>query len=122
MDAEHALLVIDGVVITTVLFLLVQHFLSRPRTTSVQPPTGVVDRDDDRCWVSGILYNNPVDPDLIVPKRFRLGWTVNVGHPLGRLLLIVMLLLPVATALLAALAGGPGHAYGCHPSGCYFGN
>jgi uncharacterized membrane protein len=39
-----------------------------------------------------------------VPKRFGLGWTVNIGHPLGKLVLTGMLLLPVVVVLLKALS------------------
>lgn len=68
------------------------------------PPAGAFDRDDDRFWIAGVLYNNPDDPDLFVPKRFGLGWTVNIGRPLGKVLIIGPLLLPVALAILKMLS------------------
>ncbi|MEV6925850.1 DUF5808 domain-containing protein [Dactylosporangium sp. NPDC051485] len=34
---------------------------------------------DDRYWY-GFIYANPDNPNLIVPKRLGLGWTVNFGH------------------------------------------
>ncbi|GAA3294631.1 MULTISPECIES: DUF5808 domain-containing protein [Dactylosporangium] len=36
--------------------------------------------DDERYWYGGIIYANPDDPNLFVPKRLGLGWTLNFGH------------------------------------------
>jgi uncharacterized membrane protein len=38
-------------------------------------------RDDDRFWKLGVLYYNPDDPALFVPKRFGVGWTNNFACP-----------------------------------------
>jgi len=37
--------------------------------------------DDDRYWKAGLFYVNRNDPAVLVPKRFGIGWTVNLGHP-----------------------------------------
>lgn len=65
-----------------------------------------IDRDDDRYWIGGVIYNNPDDPDLFVPKRhgFGFGRTVNFGHTLGKIILIGPLLLPLVLAVLKALS------------------
>ncbi|MCL2332861.1 MAG: DUF5808 domain-containing protein [Actinomycetia bacterium] len=39
-------------------------------------------RDDDRYWKLGMIYCNPDDPAVFVPKRFGVGWTNNVARPL----------------------------------------
>lgn len=90
--------------------LLVSLFL--PRNTfrtgvgsSADPHlTGPLFRDDDRYWLGGTLYHNPDDPAVLVPNRNGRGWTPNVGHPLGKLLMIAMLLVFLLLALLKALA------------------
>lgn len=51
----------------------------------------------------GILYVNPEDSRLFVPKRVGLGWTLNFGRPVSWLVLAV-LLLPVVLVLLPLLA------------------
>lgn len=84
-----------------------------------RPLPGLIDRDDARYWYGGFFYFNPDDPAVLVPKRFGLGFTVNLGHPLGKVFIIAMailLLLPVALALFVP---GFGAATGCHPSGCH---
>jgi hypothetical protein len=41
---------------------------------------GPGDGTPDSSWTWGLLYNNPDDPALFVPKRFGIGFTVNFGH------------------------------------------
>lgn len=47
--------------------------------------------DDDGHWKGGLFYVNPDDPALLVPRRFGLGWTVNLGRPAGVALAIGLL-------------------------------
>ncbi|WP_116115398.1 DUF5808 domain-containing protein [Austwickia chelonae] len=61
--------------------------------------------DDDRYWKWGDLYVNPEDPRIIVPKRAGWGETINLGHPLGKLIAISTLGLLVGLCLLPALIG-----------------
>lgn len=37
--------------------------------------------DDDRFWRLGLVYLNRDDPAFLVPKRFGVGWTINLGNP-----------------------------------------
>ena len=79
-------------------------------------PTDSAYRDEDRYWTLGFLYNNPDDPDVFVPKRFVPGRTINIGHPLVKLIMICILALLVTLGILSSTGALP--AYGCHPSGC----
>jgi uncharacterized membrane protein len=114
------LLLICGVLISIVLVLVLPVPRSRRNasTPADRTPTSVVFRDDNRYWYRDIFYNNPDDPEVFVPKRYGLGWTVNFGHPKGKLFMIGMLLLPLVIAILGALFHGS-PSYGCHPSGCH---
>lgn len=49
--------------------------------------------DEDQFWKGGLFYYNPNDPTLWVPKRFSGGYTVNAGHPLGKLIYVGIILL-----------------------------
>lgn len=49
--------------------------------------------DDDEHWKGGLFYVNSDDPALVVPRRFGLGWTLNLGRPGGIVLTILLLLL-----------------------------
>ncbi len=55
--------------------------------------------DEDQFWKGGLFYYNPNDPTLWVPKRFSGGYTVNAGHPVGKLIYIGIILLVVGLIL-----------------------
>jgi len=59
----------------------------------------VVDSDDDRYWICGLLYNNPKDKHTMVSQRVGMGTTVNIATKAGKVwwavTVIVMLSLPV---------------------------
>jgi len=56
---------------------------------------------DARFWKAGLVYYNPADSALMVPKRNGLGgYTLNFGRPVSWLLLAVILMLPLILPLL----------------------
>ena len=61
---------------------------------------GITDYDDDRYWKAGIFYFNRNDPSIFVEKRFGVGWTLNLGHPLGYLILFGPIILILVIAFL----------------------
>lgn len=113
-------LLILVVLIGAVIALFVPHNGSRTRPDSQgnRQLAGPALHDDDRNWYGGVFYNNPDDPNPLVPRRYGFGWTVNFGHPLGKLfiaILIAMMLLPIVLAIF-----NPGlAATGCHPNNCH---
>lgn len=34
----------------------------------------------DKCWKWGIIYVNRDDPQIFVPKRYGIGYTLNFGN------------------------------------------
>lgn len=117
---QLVLLLIFAALLGAALILFLPPNRSRARSDSPtdQPFTDPVFRDDDRYWYGGVLYYNPDDPDPVVPRRYGFGWTVNIGHPLGKLfiaIMIGMILLPLVLAIF--VPGLP--ASGCHPSNCH---
>ncbi len=115
-----ALLLICGVLIAVVLVLFWHPQRSRTKTSTLtdRRPTSAIFRDDDRYWYGGVFYGNPDDPDLFVPKRYGLGWTLNFGHPQAKLVLIGLLMGTLVLSLLPILISGTA-PIGCHPSGCH---
>lgn len=115
-----SLLVSCAVLIAIILVLLWHPQRSRPKTSTFadRQRADIVFREEDRYWYGGFFYNNPDDPAVFVPKRFGLGWTVNFGHPRGKLVLLGILLLPLVMLILTVLISGMAPV-GCHPSGCY---
>jgi hypothetical protein len=53
----------------------------------------------------GVLYVNPADPRLVVPKRSGLGWTFNFARPSACVLLTVLLLGPLLFVAVAVVLG-----------------
>lgn len=101
-----------------ILFLPPNRWRARSDSSADRPLAEPVFRDDDRYWYGGVFYYNPDDPDPVVPRRYGFGWTVNIGHPLGKLfiaIMIGMILLPLVLAIF--VPGLP--ANGCHPSNCH---
>ncbi|WP_230854840.1 DUF5808 domain-containing protein [Arthrobacter terrae] len=69
------------------------------RSTRPQHP------DDDSQWIAGLIYNNPEDPWLLVPKRAGIGWTINWGRPAGKAITLAMLLLVLTGVVTAVVVG-----------------
>jgi uncharacterized membrane protein len=82
------------------LTLLFTVYRSRPR--------GAADTAPDRSWKFGQYYFNPQDPALIVPTRFGIGHTLNLGQPLAWAIQI--------TGVLAMVAVWAGPSYVSIPS------
>ncbi|MHB1234401.1 MAG: DUF1648 domain-containing protein [Microbacteriaceae bacterium] len=64
--------------------------------------------DDDQHWKGGLFYVNHNDPSLIVPRRFGLGWTLNLGRP-GGVAATILLLLGIAGGVTAIILATRGH-------------
>ena len=52
-------------------------------------------------WKFGVFYVNPAEPDLFVPKRYGMGYTINFGHRWSWLAILVLLLLIFAPLIYA---------------------
>jgi uncharacterized membrane protein len=62
-------------------------------------------REEPGTWKRG-FYNNPNDPRIFVPKRIAsLGWTINIGRPLGKAA-IFALFIPLIACFALILYGG----------------
>lgn len=122
MSAYDILLIVLFVILLAVavgLFLPIGRSHTQPDAEADHEFTGPESRSDDRNWIAGLIYyNNPDDPDLLVSKRLGYGWTVNFGHPRGKLFLIVLIALIVLPFVLLIFVPGLA-SYGCHPSGCH---
>ncbi|MBR4429692.1 MAG: hypothetical protein IKS75_00160 [Clostridiales bacterium] len=64
--------------------------------------------DDDDYWVFGMFYNNPNDTRLNVEKRFGYGGTINVAHPAGKVILVIIFLLLIGTLIYVAYLAATG--------------
>ena len=119
MNVWLFLLLLCGLLVAAVLVLFWHPLRSQTqeRTPANRQRSSIIFRDDERYWYGGVFYNNPDDPAIFVPKRFGLGWTVNLGNPKGKLFITAMLLLPVVLLILNFIFVGTAPV-GCHTLGC----
>ncbi|MFC3802287.1 DUF1648 domain-containing protein [Cohnella sp. GCM10012308] len=57
---------------------------------------------EDEAWRGGFFYYNKADPALMVEKRYGVGWTINFAHPIGALIFVGILIVPIAIVVLVA--------------------
>jgi uncharacterized membrane protein len=55
----------------------------RSGMASTGPSAAPYDSTPDAMWRGGIIYYNPSDAAVIVPKRYGLGWTLNFARPVA---------------------------------------
>ncbi len=53
--------------------------------------------EDDDSWILGMFYFNPDDKRFSVEKRIGMGWTVNMAHPMGKLISVFAIITIVAS-------------------------
>ena len=81
------------VIVAASVWVAVAYGQSGARAIRRDAASGAMPMDEDRMWLAGIFYCNPYDPSIVVPKRFGVGWTINVGRPGGRAVIIGFLVL-----------------------------
>jgi uncharacterized membrane protein len=59
------------------------------------------DSTDPRFWKAGMVYYNPSDSAIWVPKRHGFGYTLNFARPVSWLVLGLILLVPIAILFFA---------------------
>ena len=76
--------------ISIVIFLVMSYYLGQGGRNIKTNEEGEENyRDDDDKYILGALYYNKKDPALMVEKRIGVGWTVNLAHPLGKIVMIL---------------------------------
>ena len=56
-----------------------------------------VTEDEDDYWIGGILYCNPNNKRINIKKRVGVGATINLGHPIGKVISILIALVLLAS-------------------------
>lgn len=55
--------------------------------------------EDDSNWILGLFYYNRNDPSIFVEKRFGMGYTINFGNSIGKIIIIAIILLIVGSLI-----------------------
>lgn len=72
------------------------------RLMRTQRPDALARATSEENWKFGILYYNPADAALFVPKRLGYGYTFNFAHPVAWLMVVALLavaLIPLAVRI-----------------------
>ena len=56
--------------------------------------------NDDEKWIYGFIYYNKEDSHLMVEKRLGMGWNMNMAHPMGKFITIIIILMLVFSLLI----------------------
>ncbi len=62
--------------------------------------------DDDAHWPLGMIYFNADDASVIVPKRFGIGWTLNMARPATWVIAALLVVVTAAFAVLTTVLVG----------------
>ena len=95
------IMLLDMVILFFSLILLFYYYYKYGNNTFTKEKEkeGYSVEDEDKYWIAGFIYNNPDDPLVIVEKRYGLGWTINVGHTKGKLIMLFLLIFIVITII-----------------------
>lgn len=69
-------------------------------STSSEKITNV---NDNRYWKWGMVYVNREDKSILVPKRFGVGYTINLGNAKSVLIFALLISLPIAVIVVLIL-------------------
>ena len=53
----------------------------------------------------GNFYYNKNDPSIFVEKRIGIGWDVNLGNPIGMIIMILPIILVLVAIICLAIRG-----------------
>ncbi len=60
-------------------------------------------KDDDLYWRGGVIYINKNDKRILVPKRFGVGYTFNMGHWGSWAIFSLIICIPIAVVIVTLL-------------------
>lgn len=103
--AVGIMMAVTFAIVAAVLVISVKMGQSGARLAA-EAPEGSMPRDDDALWKLGTFYCNREDPSVFVPKRFGVGWTINIANPRTWLVVAVFVVLIVLFAWGSSIIAG----------------
>lgn len=84
VKAEIMMMILIGLYMVVIMIVMAVMVYKKIKLEEVYVPknTSIVEEDDD-YWYLGMFYFNPGDKRLNVDKRFGVGYTINMAHPVG---------------------------------------
>ena len=107
LSSNNFFMIIIPVIIAVVIVFAVSTYAGAQGSRLKYPSNGnkenEVMRDDDKYWIGGIIYFNRDDTAILVPKRFGIGWTINVGNIFAWVFIILIILLIIVSFIIMIL-------------------
>lgn len=92
--------------ITIIVFLLISYKIGQGgKNIKVKKNDEEIYRDDDRHWILGSFYYNKNDPSIFVEKRIGIGWDINLGNPIGMIIMVLPIILVLVAIICLAIRG-----------------
>jgi len=97
---------LSTILITVIIFLIISYKIGQGgKNIKFDKEEKEVYRDDDKNWILGSFYYNKNDPSIFVEKRIGVGWDINLGNPIGALLMIVPFVLLIFLVIYFIIKG-----------------
>lgn len=97
--------IIFTILCTVILMIIAMYteFHTRHKMEQMAPgsPANIVN-DEDRYWIAGQFYYNPDDKHLMKAARIGVSSTVNLAHPVGKALMIFLVMCLLILPLMSA--------------------
>ncbi len=92
--------------ITVIVFLVISYKIGQGgKNIKIKKIDEEIYRDDDKHWLLGNFYYNKNDPSIFVEKRIGIGWDVNLGNPIGMIIMILPIILVLVAIICLAIRG-----------------
>lgn len=88
------------ILLTTIIFTVVSYKIGQGgKNIKINKEDKEIYRDDDKNWILGNFYYNKKDPSIFIEKRVGIGWEVNLGNPIGLIIMILPLVFLMAVII-----------------------
>jgi len=94
------------ILLTTIIFTVVSYKIGQGgKNIKINKEDKEIYRDDDKNWILGNFYYNKKEPSIFIEKRVGIGWDVNLGNPVGLIIMILPLVLVIAVIINLIIMG-----------------
>lgn len=94
------------ILLTTIIFSIISYKIGQGgKNIKIKKEDKEIYRDDDRNWLLGNFYYNKKDPSIFVEKRVGIGWDVNLGNPIGLIIMILPFILIIVSLIYLIVMG-----------------
>ncbi|MDV4149825.1 DUF5808 domain-containing protein [Clostridium sp. AL.422] len=94
------------ILITTIIFSVISYKIGQGgKNIKINVEDKEIYRDDDKNWIFGNFYYNKKDPSIFIEKRVGIGWDVNLGNPIGLIIMVLPFILIIVLVIYLVLIG-----------------